>query len=466
MGSCEHIKAFKADNGLDTYRTIFAYFVSRTKIKEPVYHKIMMRCFDSDYCNNHRLLSCLSCIYFGCYEKHATYHVKTSSHYLFVELSNGHILCMACDDYIYDSDTEEIADVERNNCPERHDHFDSWKPSNDDVKTLTDQTQSVVVLPNPRIGMQGIINMGSTCFMNVVMQAFFHTPMLRDYFFSDKHKCYAEKKSDCLSCHFYKLFQKYYDEEGGPLSLHEIMFFIWRNVPSLRSHGQHDAHEFFESALFWLNKHSSPPGTDSSNSDCIIDVIFHGQMQSEVMCLSCRNISTTMDPFCNVSLDIPEPPAAVDLFECLQHFTRPETLTESKCATCSMEVLTKQMTFSVLPLVIVIHLKRFEHVNKKKKKKTLKVPFPLDLDMSPYVTGYRNEPGESKSSLDNRYTLYAVVVHDSTTVDTGHYLAFIRRSKNTWFECNDLEVDPASEAKVMSCEGYLLFYHKTVLFYK
>lgn len=89
--------------------------------------------------------------------------------------------------------------------------------------------------------------------------------------------------------------------------------------------------------------------------------------------MSCRNVSTTMDPFCNVPLDIPEPPAAVDLFECLQHFTRPEKLSESNCASCGKEFLTKQMTFSVLPLVIVIHLKRFEHVNKERKKKTLKV---------------------------------------------------------------------------------------------
>lgn len=271
MGTCEHVKAFKAEHGLDTYKTVFAYFVARSLKKEPVYHKIITRCFDSDYCANHRLLSCLSCIYFGCYEKHVTYHVKSRSHSLFVELSNGHILCMTCDDYVYDLEAEEIADIERNSALQ-----ESWK-----LQDEPKPSANLVAVTNPQTG-RGIINMGNTtCFMNCIMQAFFHTPMLRDYFFADKHKCYAEKSSDCLTCHFYKLFQKYYDEEGGPLSLHEVMYFIWKNVPSLRSNDQHDAHEFFESALYWLNKHSTAPGLETS-SENIIDVIFHGQLQSEV----------------------------------------------------------------------------------------------------------------------------------------------------------------------------------------
>lgn len=58
------------------------------------------------------------------------------------------------------------------------------------------------------IGMKGIINLGNTCFMNCIVQAFLHTPILRDYFFTDKHKCVASKSAECLFCLFSKLYQR------------------------------------------------------------------------------------------------------------------------------------------------------------------------------------------------------------------------------------------------------------------
>ena len=92
-----------------------------------------------------------------------------------------------------------------------------------------------------------------------------------------------------------------------------------------------DAHEFFIAALDVLHRHSisvrdstSAESTSSSNSssssqpaadknsstenpnkcDCIIDRIFTGGLQSDVTCMQCDNISTTVDPFWDISLDL------------------------------------------------------------------------------------------------------------------------------------------------------------------
>ena len=54
----------------------------------------------------------------------------------------------------------------------------------------------------------------------------------------------------------------------------------------------------------------SVTGDEDSNSganpcDCIIDQIFTGGWQSDVTCQRCGGVSTTIDPFWDISLDLP-----------------------------------------------------------------------------------------------------------------------------------------------------------------
>ena len=45
--------------------------------------------------------------------------------------------------------------------------------------------------------------------MNCIVQALTHTPLLRDYFLSDKHICQMDKDpQQCLVCEMSRLFQE------------------------------------------------------------------------------------------------------------------------------------------------------------------------------------------------------------------------------------------------------------------
>jgi len=119
--------------------------------------------------------------------------------------------------------------------------------------------------------------------MNVIIQAFLHNPLLRNFFLSDRHNpslCNGNKT--CLACEMDKIFAEFYssdpgalaaasaapgalvgdggtgDESGangvmakGPHGPTSFLYCMWVDQASseLGQAGQHDAHELFISAL-------------------------------------------------------------------------------------------------------------------------------------------------------------------------------------------------------------------------
>lgn len=61
------------------------------------------------------------------------------------------------------------------------------------------------------VGLSGLLSLGNTCFMNCIVQALTHIPLLKD-FFSDKHKCIMTSPSLCLVCEMSSLFHAMYSE--------------------------------------------------------------------------------------------------------------------------------------------------------------------------------------------------------------------------------------------------------------
>lgn len=74
---------------------------------------------------------------------------------------------------------------------------------------------------------------------------------------------------------------------------------IWTHARHLAGYEQQDAHEFFIATLDVLHRHckaSAPPLPENENTkrdnphqcSCIIDTIFTGGLQSDVVCQSCK----------------------------------------------------------------------------------------------------------------------------------------------------------------------------------
>jgi hypothetical protein len=56
------------------------------------------------------------------------------------------------------------------------------------------------------IGRKGLLNLGSTCYLNVILQTLVHNPLLRAHFLSDLHNSKSCKAKPCICCEMDRLF--------------------------------------------------------------------------------------------------------------------------------------------------------------------------------------------------------------------------------------------------------------------
>ncbi|CAH0388905.1 unnamed protein product [Bemisia tabaci] len=492
---CIHLKNFKAAKGVDHYETISSIFTWPTS---PKYRKAKALCCFCHICQYRGplLLTCLHCIHFACFGgKHIHEHSKSKKHFLAVNVSFGNIFCFQCGDYVYD---KELFHINQKNKATAYKslglpYINTYKDPYSTEKTLLRLNPVKKPATNyGAVGLRGLLNLGDTCFINSIVQALTHTPLLRDYFLSKNHVCHFEDdRTKCLVCEIVNLFQEFYSGLDSPLILHRFLHLIWTHARHLAGYEQQDAHEFFIATLNVLHQQckdtsQAPNGDIPKNSNhctCIIDQIFTGDLQSDVVCQACNGVSTTVDPFWDISLDLSGGVAVeketkdqkpLTLADCLRQFTRQEHLgSKIKCNNCnSYQESTKQLSMQKLPVVACFHLKRFEHSKIVKKKITTSVSFPEFLDMTPFLSEHRQAVANGLdlypphlSSEDNRYSLFAVVNHIGS-LDLGHYTAFIRHKKDQWFKCNDDHITQVKKSDVLASEGYLLFYHKRILEYE
>ncbi|XP_010852147.1 PREDICTED: ubiquitin carboxyl-terminal hydrolase 27 [Bison bison bison] len=156
----------------------------------------------------------------------------------------------------------------------------------------------------------GLINLGNTCFMNCIVQALTHTPILRDFFLSDRHRCEMPSPELCLVCEMSSLFRELYSGNPSPHVPYKLLHLVWIHARHLAGYRQQDAHEFLIAALDVLHRHckgddAGKAASNPNHCNCIIDQIFTGGLQSDVTCQACHGVSTTIDPCWDISLDLP-----------------------------------------------------------------------------------------------------------------------------------------------------------------
>ncbi|KAK1152161.1 ubiquitin carboxyl-terminal hydrolase 49 [Acipenser oxyrinchus oxyrinchus] len=298
-------------------------------------------------------------------------------------------------------------------------------------------------------------------------------------------------------CHeLHTLFRVMWSGRWALVSPFAMLHSVWNLIPAFRGYDQQDAQEFLCELLDKVQQELESEGTKrkivipfsqrklTKQVLKVVNTIFHGQLLSQVTCLTCNYKSNTVEPFWDLSLEFPERYHCVKkgtaatayhsdctLTEMLAKFTETEAL-EGRiyaCDQCNSKrrksspkplVLTeacKQLLIYRLPQVLRLHLKRFRWSGRNHREKIgVHVTFDQVLNMESYCCR------DSLSSIHREsftYDLSAVVMHHGKGFGSGHYTSYCYNTEGGfWVHCNDSKMNVCSVEEVCNTQAYILFY--------
>uniref|UniRef100_A0A8C2XMG7 Ubiquitin carboxyl-terminal hydrolase n=1 Tax=Cyclopterus lumpus TaxID=8103 RepID=A0A8C2XMG7_CYCLU len=268
-------------------------------------------------------------------------------------------------------------------------------------------------------------------------------------------------------CHeLHTLFRVMWSGRWSLVSPFAMLHSVWNLIPAFRGYDQQDAQEFLCELLDKVQQELDTEGSKrrivipitqrklSKQVLKVLNTIFHGQLLSQVTCLSCKHKSNTVEPFWDLSLEFPERYHSIDKGSGSTAYQRSCTLTEMLSKFTEMEALEGSIYAC-------------NHCNKAHKqlliypdlshKIGVHVAFDQVLNIKPYCcTG----SGHSVHRGGYTYDLSAVVMHHGKGFGSGHYTAYCYNTEGGEEETglDSYQTMKSCGSEVCNTQAYILFY--------
>lgn len=246
-----------------------------------------------------------------------------------------------------------------------------------------------------------------------------------------------------------------------------------RNYLFRQANMHHDAHEFCN---YLINETIETLNYETSKQQNWCTDIFQGLITNETKCLYCESVTSKVETFLDLSIDVPPGESAYSLTFSLNNFSKLETLNHQNkfyCNTCrSLQEAVKTIKLKKTPEVLVINFKRFKYDDKIDSMVKLfdSILYPMRLRLFNTTTTRSSDESGSTGNNDSfsLYGLYALVIHIGGGPTHGHYVALCKNEAGLWFLFDDETVELVDEWYVLRFFGngpglataYMLFYEK------
>ncbi|XP_068666333.1 ubiquitin carboxyl-terminal hydrolase 2-like [Aristolochia californica] len=293
------------------------------------------RVIRSDDSNPKSMWVCLQCGHVACGgpagdrvpKSHALQHTRRTRHPCVIQFDNSLLCwCFLCNSLaqVHSDGANEVTcgslSKVQNLIKEQLDEFGPFDVEDDYVgsslenKQLGNVDSSVLEMRGYKV--QGLINLGNTCFFNSIMQNIFSMRVLRSYFSN------LNSSIGPLTMALKKLFYETGTEVDSKSCLNPKNLFgcICSKAPQFRGYQQQDSHELLRYLLDGLyieeiNARKLASSDDEEVSSKMgptsVDLVFGGQISSTICCMECGHTSIVYEPFLDLSLPLPtkKPPS-------------------------------------------------------------------------------------------------------------------------------------------------------------